>query len=102
VCPKSLTNHLLLVQSGCLYNGAMKRRRASLFLGKMALSLAFAIFGIENAAAVTCESLVSLKLTDTTITAAQSKPTMPPTSRASEYYPVISMRLPSLSAITAS
>ena len=52
----------------------MKRRRANLFLGKMALSLAFAIFGIENAAAVTCESLVSLKLTNTTITAAQSIP----------------------------
>ena len=40
----------------------------------MALSLIFAIFGIENAAAVTCESLVSLRLPDTTITAAQSIP----------------------------
>jgi tannase/feruloyl esterase len=79
---RGLTNNSAPAQLGCLYNGAMKNRRASTFLRKTFVALAFVIFAgifavvfsVEQAAAITCGSLVSLKLPDTTISAAQSIP----------------------------
>jgi feruloyl esterase len=41
---------------------------------KMALAFVFATFAVDQAAGATCESLASLKLPETTITAAQSIP----------------------------
>src|SRR5208282_5451862 len=49
----------------------MKKGRASASLRKIAVALVFAAFAVDHAAAATCESLVSLKLPETTITAAQ-------------------------------
>lgn len=50
----------------------MRRGRANRSLPKVAAALIFALFAVSPAAAATCESLISLKLPETTITAAQS------------------------------
>jgi tannase/feruloyl esterase len=50
----------------------MKRGRTYTFLPKMAAAFVFALFVVSPAAAATCESLISLKLPETTITAAQA------------------------------
>jgi len=52
----------------------MNLGRANVAIKKEAMVLVFAIFAGHQAAAVTCESLSSLKLPETTITAAQSIP----------------------------
>jgi feruloyl esterase len=54
----------------------MNQGPANMALRKKAIALVFvfAIFAVHQAAAVTCESLSSLKLPETTITAAQSIP----------------------------
>lgn len=55
---------------------AMKTGPTNVSLRKMALALVFicATFALDRAAAETCENLISLKLPETTITAAQSIP----------------------------
>ena len=50
----------------------MKRGRANLSRAKIAAAFVFATFAVSPATAATCESLISLKLPETTITAAQS------------------------------
>src|SRR5579863_5370942 len=52
----------------------MRKGRANLSLRRIALALVFTAFALDQAAAVTCGGLISLKLTETTITAAQSIP----------------------------
>jgi len=50
----------------------MKKGRAGASLRKIAVAFVFAALAVDHAAAATCESLLSLKLPETTITAAQS------------------------------
>src|SRR5580704_12428009 len=64
---------LLPCQIG-LYNIAMNLGRANIALRKKVVALVFACLAVHQAAAATCESLSSLKLPETTITAAQSIP----------------------------
>ena len=52
----------------------MKKARTNASLRKIAVALLFAAFVCDQAVAATCESLASLKLPETTITAAQSIP----------------------------
>jgi tannase/feruloyl esterase len=52
----------------------MRKGRAIISLPKLAVALVFATLAVDQPAAATCQSLVSLKLPETTITAAQSIP----------------------------
>lgn len=52
----------------------MRKERANLSLRKIAVALVFATCAAGQATAATCESLVSLKLPETTITTAESIP----------------------------